>query len=62
MVVSLAVLGPDKDCADEAEQKLITTHPPLVGHGGPNQQTPNCLNIFKKTITGPRLVPDTKID
>jgi hypothetical protein len=53
MVVSPAGLGPDIDSADERQQQMYKTDPP-VREGASHQQTRNCLTVIKCSL-GPQM-------
>jgi hypothetical protein len=65
MLMSLAGLRPEKDCAGEAQQQLKTTDPTPHQRGYPTSTKTISLKIIKerrrKLVTGPIWVPDTKI-
>jgi hypothetical protein len=49
MVMSLAGLRPEKDCAGNAQQQLKLQTRPLVKKGAPHQQTRNYPKIIKES-------------
>jgi hypothetical protein len=67
MVMSPTELSPEKDCAGEAQQQLLTTEPSSRQSGRPTSTNPqlskdNYKNKKENLVTDHGWEPDNKID